>query len=196
MDHFAGAPAGTDPYVFVSYARADEKQAKAVIRCIDKAGFLVWWDALIPSGERFGAKIAEALEGAGAIVVLWSSHSIDSNWVQDEAGWGRDHHRLVPISIDGSDPPLGFRQLQCVDLSKGGARANNPEMQRALRAIADMLNQPAPVLPAPIEREARIDRRTALVAGGAAAIAAVVVGTWRYSRPASAEFEQHCRAPL
>ncbi len=185
MDHFAGAPAGPDPYVFVSYARADEKQAKAVIRCIDKAGFPVWWDALIPSGERFGAKIAEALEGAGAIVVLWSSHSIDSNWVQDEAGWGRDHHRLVPISIDGSDPPLGFRQLQCVDLSKGGARATNPEMQRALRAIADMLNQPAPVLPAPIERETRIDRRTALVAGGAAAIAAVVVGTWRYSRSGS-----------
>jgi TolB-like protein/Tfp pilus assembly protein PilF len=182
MDHLAG----TEPYVFVSYARADERQAKAVIKCIDKAGFPVWWDALIPSGERFGAKIAEALEGAGAIVVLWSAHSIDSNWVQDEAGWGRDHHRLVPISIDGSHPPLGFRQLQCVDLSKGGARSTKPEMQRALRAIADMLEMPAPTLPEPIEQEPRVDRRTALVAGGAAAIAAVAIGTWRYSRSASA----------
>jgi len=30
----------------------------------------------------------------------------------DEASVGRDEQRLVPISIDGSEPPLGFRQFQ------------------------------------------------------------------------------------
>lgn len=189
MDEIAGvgeARAPNEPYVFVSYARADERQAKAIIKCIDRAGFRVWWDALIPSGERFSARIAEALAGAKAIVVLWSVHSIDSVWVQDEAGWGRDHHRLIPISIDGSEPPLGFRQLQCVNLAKGGVRSSNPEMRRALSSIAEMLDRPAPQFgPEPL-----VSRRTAIIGGSAAAaagaVAAVSFGVWRYSSSGSA----------
>jgi TolB-like protein/Flp pilus assembly protein TadD len=172
----------SEPYVFVSYARADEKKARAIIKCIHRAGFRVWWDALIPSGDRFSARIAEALEGARAIVVLWSVHSVDSVWVQDEAGWGRDHHRLIPISIDGSEPPLGFRQLQCVSLSKGGVRATNPELRRALGAIAELLDHP------PLEFQAAplVSRRAAIIGGGAVAATAAAIGAWRYSRPDSA----------
>lgn len=189
MDQRAGASenrVGNGPYVFVSYARADEKHAKAIIKCMERAGFAVWWDGLIPGGERFGTEIARALEAASAIVVLWSVHSVGSNWVQDEAGWGRDHHRLVPISIDGTAPPLGFRQLQCMDLSKGGARAANPEMQRALRAIGEMLGRPQSDAPVPRPARARIDRRTALFAGGATAVAIAGAGAWRFMNSGSA----------
>src|SRR5205085_12198400 len=112
-------PPQSEDYVFLSYARADAKAARAIIKLIERAGFRVWWDGLIPSGERFSAKISEALEGASAVVVLWSESSGKSNWVQDEASFARDHQRLVPILIDRTAPPLGFRQLQCVDVSKG-----------------------------------------------------------------------------
>ena len=173
---------GGDPYVFVSYARADEKQAKAVIACIEKAGFKTWWDGLIPGGQRFGARIGEALEGAGAVVVLWSANSLQSNWVQDEAAWGRDHHRLVPISLDGSEPPLGFRQLQCIDLSKGGARASNPEMQRAIRAIGEMVGRPPDETTAAAPR-VRVSRRTALIGGGAVAAGAIGIAAWQWILP-------------
>lgn len=168
-----------EPYVFVSYARADRKQAQAIIKCIERSGFRVWWDGLIPGGERFSTRISEALEGAGGIVVLWSAHSVESNWVQDEAGWGRDHHRLVPISLDGTPPPLGFRQLQCVDLSKG-ARTSNPEMQRALRAIGEMLGRPHVDDASAGRAGLPIDRRTALVAGGAVALGAIGFTAWRF----------------
>jgi TolB-like protein len=166
----------SEPYVFVSYARADEKRAKAIIKTIARAGFKVWWDGLIPSGDRFSARIAEALEGAAAIVVLWSVHSIDSVWVQDEAGFGRDHHRLVPILIDAAPPPLGFRQLQCVDLTRGGTKASHAEMQRAVRAIAELLDRPALELPT----RPLVDRRTAIIGGSAVAAGAVALGAWRY----------------
>jgi TolB-like protein len=182
MDQTTGeVPVGREPYVFVSYARADEKHAKAIIKCIEKSGLRAWWDGLIPSGDRFSARIAEALEGASAIVVLWSAHSIDSNWVQDEAGWGRDHHRLVPISIDGSEPPLGFRQLQCVDLSKGGARLSNPEMKRALRSLSEMLGRPLRDVEERDRSMPEVDRRTAIIAGGAVAVAVLGFGAWRWS---------------
>ena len=185
MDQNAGAsdaPDQIEPYVFVSYARADERRAKAIIRQIDRAGFRVWWDELIPSGDRFSARIAEALEGARAVVVLWSQHSIDSAWVQDEASWGRDHRRLIPISIDGSEPPLGFRQLQCVKLSNAG-RESKTEMRRALQAIGEMLDRPVARYPA----ASPITRRAAIIGGGATAAAGVVVfGAWRYARSGAA----------
>src|SRR3954454_2048321 len=78
MDHNSGSvepPSGSEDYVFVSYARADEKFARAIIKIIERSGFRVWWDGLIPSGERFSAKIGEALDGAKAVVVLWSASS-------------------------------------------------------------------------------------------------------------------------
>ena len=116
------------------------------------------------------------MEGAAAIVVLWSVHSIDSVWVQDEAGFGRDHHRLVPILIDAAAPPLGFRQLQCVDLVRGGKNASNAEMQRALLAIAELLGR----RPVKLRTTPLLDRRTAIVGGGAVVAGAIAIGAWRY----------------
>jgi TolB-like protein/Tfp pilus assembly protein PilF len=174
-------PPGSEDYVFISYARADEKAARTIIHILQKAGFRVWWDALIPSGERFSAKISEALERAKAVVVLWSANSGKSNWVQDEASFARDRQRLVPISIDGSEPPLGFRQLQCVDVSKSRLRASNPAMHRALQTIADMMDQP--LSPAVFKRgSSGIARRSVIAAGAAAGITAVGFGGWRLLR--------------
>src|SRR6185369_5725138 len=122
---------------------------------------------------------------AKAVVVLWSASSGKSNWVQDEAAFARDRQRLVPISIDGSEPPLGFRQLQCVDLSGGRLRANNPGMHRALQAIADMMDQP--IDPAVMEQSTGIARRSLIAAGAAAGVAVLGYGGWQLLRPGRAE---------
>ncbi|HUE78975.1 MAG TPA: TIR domain-containing protein [Sphingomicrobium sp.] len=171
-------------YVFVSYARADEKAARAVIDLLERSGLRVWWDGLIPGGERFGSEISDALEKAGAVVVLWSANSKTSHWVQDEASWARDRHLLVPISIDGSEPPLGFRQFQCLDVSTSGIKAGNPAMQRALKAVFDTIGrgafETARTVPVPPPSRIRLDRRAALAAGGAAAVAVGGFATWRF----------------
>jgi TolB-like protein len=189
MDQSSGrneALPGSGDYVFLSYARADEKSARAIIKLIERTGFRVWWDGLIPSGERFSAKISEALEGAGAVVVLWSANSAKSNWVQDEASFARDHQRLVPILIDGTEPPLGFRQLQCVDVSKGGLRASNPAMFKALQTIADMMDRPMSPAIAKAQRGG-IGRRSLMVGGAAAAGVAVAgIAGWQLLRPSRA----------
>jgi len=179
----SGAGQSTD-YVFVSYARPDAKAAQAIIALLERSGFRVWWDGLIPGGERFGNEISEALEKAAAVVVLWSANSTASHWVQDEASWARDHHRLVPLSIDGSEPPLGFRQFQCLDVSKGGIKAGNPAIQRALKAVSDVAAKgpaaEASTAPASHREGLGVDRRTALAAGGAVTIAAAGYAGWRF----------------
>lgn len=165
-------------YVFVSYARDDEASARTIIDLLQRSGYRVWWDDLIPSGERFGAEIAKALEGARAVIVLWSANANESHWVQDEAGWARDRHRLVSLSLDGSKPPLGFRQFQSIDISRGRLKAGGPAMQRALKAIADLMGRP-PVDLAPARRRPRLTRRAALAAGTAVAVAGGGFIAWR-----------------
>ncbi len=171
-------------HVFVSYARPDQPWARAVIERLEAAGFKIWWDGLIPGGERFGAQIAEALDSASAVVVLWSSDSLKSDWVQDEASVGRDLRRLVPLTIDGSLPPLGFRQIQCIDISRGGPKTANSAIDRVVAAVGDLLGKP---LDLPARAPMRVNRRTAILAGGTAVAAVAGFGAWRWMGISAAE---------
>ena len=177
-----GQDQGDEGHVFVSYARADEAWATAIIDRLGQAGFKVWWDGLIPGGERFSAQIDEALERARAVVVLWSKSSLKSDWVQDEAGVGRDRHRLVPLSIDGSLPPLGFRQIQSIDVAKDGPVVDNRAFDKVVACVGDLLDRAPQKLP-PRTRGTRVDRRTALLAGGAGLLAVGGFGAWKFLSP-------------
>ncbi|HEY7740137.1 MAG TPA: toll/interleukin-1 receptor domain-containing protein, partial [Steroidobacteraceae bacterium] len=102
------------PAVFLSYARADQDRAARLAAALEAGGFDVWWDALIEGGAAFAKSIEAALEKCDAVIVVWSRASVASDWVLDEAARGRDLRKLVPVSIDGTEPPLGFRQYQSV----------------------------------------------------------------------------------
>lgn len=165
------------PDIFLSYSREDRKRAQPFITLLERAGYRVWWDGLLEGGERFSRTTEAALEGAKAVVVLWSKTSTGSHWVHDEATRGRDRKCLVPVSIDGSEPPLGFRQFQVIDGSRG-ARPNTPEMQQLLRAIAACSGRPA----GPLETSSgkRGIGRRAFIAGGATlAVAGGGLAAWQ-----------------
>lgn len=121
--------------VFLSYARKDGAKARTIADALHKAGHSVWWDRDIKGGTQFSKEIEEALERADAVVVLWSTASIESAWVRDEAAIGRDSNRLVPVRLDQSPPPLGFRQYQTIDLCDGRIRSDSPAMRGLSEAI-------------------------------------------------------------
>lgn len=154
--------------VFLSYASEDRAQARRLASALEGAGYTVWWDALIEGGASFASSIADALDKADAVVVLWSQSSVDSDWVRDEASQGRERHRLVPLTLDRTKGPLGFRQYQVIDLSKWRGRANAPQFQavvRAIHAVAGRTDLPK------AHRRAGLSRRTLIVGGSAAGIA-------------------------
>jgi len=147
-------PATKRPTVFLSYSHADQVPAQRLAGALQEAGCEVWWDTLIEGGAAFAKSIEAALEASDAVVVLWSKASTGSDWVLDEAARGRDLKKLVPLSLDGSEPPLGFRQYQAIDLRgfKGGA--DDPllaAIRRAVDAAATRERSPrgAPVHVAP-----------------------------------------------
>ena len=114
--------------IFLSYAREDLAAAQAFGAALEGAGHEVWWDHHLRAGSRFSWDIGAALKDAEAVVVLWSMASVESAWVQDEAAEGLDGSRLVPVALDRSRPPLGFRQYHTIDAVgwRNGGRAFEP----------------------------------------------------------------------
>src|ERR1700741_414122 len=166
--------ADPQPTVFLSYARADRAQAARLAAALETAGFVVWQDTMIEGGAAFAKSIESALETCDAVVVAWSPGSVSSDWVLDEAARGRDLKKLVPVSLDGTGPPLGFRQYQAVDLSRWSGDAAAPEIAAVVRGTAAVSGRPAPPprQAAQIQARRRFSRRAAIgIAAGAAGAA-------------------------
>lgn len=122
--------------VFLSYSRDDTAQVRPIAACLERVGHQVWWDEHISGGEQFAEAIEKALQDADVIVAIWSEAASRSPWVRDEAAAGRDSGRLVPVTLDGSLPPLGFRQYQTIDLSRSKGRLNAKALAPLEQAIA------------------------------------------------------------
>jgi tetratricopeptide (TPR) repeat protein len=172
--------------LFLSYSRKDASRAQRFAQWLEREGHDVWRDDDdIGGGASFSSEIEKALKDCAAVLVLWSEHSVQSAWVRDEAGFGRDAGKLLPFSLDGTEPPLGFRQFQAIDLSKW-KRGEPPAADRVRRAIDRIVDggDAAPPLPQALERKGHsvgAGRRIVLVAAvlvvAAAAVAAVLF--WR-----------------
>lgn len=129
--------------VFLSYDRDDAGIAPPIASALEKAGHSVWWDEHISGGSQFSKEIEQALDNADVVVVVWTQFSVESPWVRDEAGSGRDRGRLVPLSLDGTLPPLGFRQFQSIDLGGWRGRGKVPQLKGILAAIERHTTNPA-----------------------------------------------------
>jgi TolB-like protein/Tfp pilus assembly protein PilF len=171
---------GKETSVFFSYSREDRAKAVPIIRLIEQAGFAVWWDGLLEGGERFSRATEDALDRAQAVVVLWSKSSIDSHWVRDEATRGRDRRILIPLSLDGSEPPLGFGQFQVVDLSRAKIAPQDNEIQRMIHAVTALHgDNSTPIIPRSVPAARAVGRRTAIAAGSAAFVLASGLIGWQ-----------------
>jgi len=129
--------------VFLSYDRNNADKARAISVALENAGHSVWWDTHISGGSQFAKEIEQALDKAEVVVVLWTSLSIESPWVRDEAATGRDKGRLVPLSLDGTLPPLGFRQFQSIDLGAWSGRGKVPRIGEIIAAIERQRKNPS-----------------------------------------------------
>ncbi|QZD96096.1 TIR domain-containing protein [Qipengyuania gelatinilytica] len=103
--------------IFLSYARADRESAERLAAELEASGYSVWWDRHIDGGSEFAAEIEHRLEEAQVVLVLWSKDGVTSRWVRDEAVIGLEAGKLVATSIDGTPPPIGFKQIHAIDMT-------------------------------------------------------------------------------
>jgi len=159
--------------VFLSYDHDDADRAETIALALEKAGHSVWWDFHVRGGQQFSKVIEDALKAADVVVVLWSANSVESGWVRDEAAVGRDSGRLVPASIDGTQPPLGFRQFQTIDLSTGFGARRNPKIDPLLVSVALAAGADGQAESTPAKLPRPSVRARNMLGGAAAAVLAV-----------------------
>jgi adenylate cyclase len=103
--------------VFISYAREDAEVAGRFAEAFQAAGFSVWWDDALRSGEAFDESIERALRDASAVVVLWSPSSVASRWVRAEATQADRSRTLVPVTVAPCQRPIIFELTHTADLT-------------------------------------------------------------------------------
>ncbi|MEZ5994805.1 MAG: TIR domain-containing protein [Hyphomonadaceae bacterium] len=121
--------------VFISYSREDRVRAEQVAQGLQAMGLSCFWDTDIPPGQTWADYIESKLSQCKAVVVLWSEHSTKSQWVREEARMGRDKARLIPVMLDGAQPPFGFGEVQAANLSTWTGDPNHPGWQRFSQAV-------------------------------------------------------------
>jgi TolB-like protein len=129
--------------IFLSYSREDRAAVEPLADALVASGYSVWWDKQLTGGKRYLEETEAELNAAKAVLVVWSKTSIVSHWVADEAGAGRDTGRLLPISLDGSMPPLGFRQFQVIDFSHWRPQNDDTQEMFDLLGALKQLSQPS-----------------------------------------------------
>ena len=164
--------------LFLSYARKDAAIAARLARALERKNHQLWWDRELHGGASFGVEIERQLRDCDVVIVLWSTAGLQSPWVRDEAAFGRDAGKLLPISIDGTGPPMGFRQLHALDLT--GGRGNRSAIAKIEEAIVRLAEGSPAIVAAESSR-----RRWVPAARGRWAIAAAMLlaiaafGLWR-----------------
>lgn len=123
--------------IFLSYKAEDRDRVRPFVEALEAAGHEVWWDARISGGEDWRQSIADQLDRARCVIVAWSELSVgpQGRFVRDEAGVAQESGRYLPITIDRVRPPLGFREIQAIDLSDWEGDVSDPGFQAVLAAV-------------------------------------------------------------
>lgn len=151
--------------VFISYANQDRESAHRLANALIAVGWSVWWDRKIIAGQSFDQVIERELETAKSVVVLWSEHSIASEWVKNEAAVASQRGVLVPASVESVKLPLEFRRKQTAELVGWNGDSSHSGFQALCEGISATLGSGLP--PSSVSRQSRKsfwNRRLAWVA--------------------------------
>ena len=128
--------------IFLSYKSEDHENAQKIAEAIEKRGYTVWWDRIIPPGRTSFEVIEEEIDESKCVVVLWSEKSIKSKWVITEANEGDKRGILVPVLIEDVTPPLAFRMIEAAKLMDWDGTSLHHEFDLLIQSIIGILDRP------------------------------------------------------
>ena len=162
--------------VFVSYKREDEARVGRLVQALEGTGLSIWWDRGLAAGESWRAQIQSALDAAKCVIVVWTGESVGpaGDFVRDEAGQAKRRGLLVPVLLDRVDPPLGFGEVQAIDLINWKGNPRDPFFLDLRAAVtAKLEGRAVPPSKGPMKR---LVRRLTLSSAGAFGLGALVFG--------------------
>jgi len=153
-----------DHDIFISYSKHDRARVERMVAALEGEGWTVYWDQRLVAGDAWHTQLAAALASARCVIVAWSTKSVASNWVRDEATQALQRGVLVPVLIEPVAIPLGFGQVHTIavmdaagnllpdavpDLCAGVRRHLGPGPTAGAPATRPIATAPAAASPAP-----------------------------------------------
>ena len=128
--------------IFLSYSRPDSSTVQALAAALEEKGVSVWIDRSgIEEGDAYDTQIEEAIAQTRVVIVVWSQHSVRSHWVRAEAAYALSKHKLLPIAIDKSEPPLQFHHIQTIGFDGWNGAGHDEAFTRLLTVLAKRLDR-------------------------------------------------------
>src|SRR5215831_11186815 len=121
--------------IFLSYAREDSSWAATMAQAFENAGWSVWWDSTIGTASKWMRVVESELERARCVVMLWSDHAMQSDWVRREGMAGLDRDVLIPVRIRESEIPEVFGSIQFANLITWNGDQSAPSFMELLQSI-------------------------------------------------------------
>jgi TPR repeat protein len=123
--------------IFISYKSERRKAAAHLAKILERYGYTVWYDYSLVKGRDFASQIDAKIREAKAVIVLWCTMSVGSEWVLDEAALGLKLGKLVPAKIEPCQLRVDFDRKDYVDLTGWSGAPRD----HALDPIIDALEQ-------------------------------------------------------
>ena len=135
----------SNPHIFISFKSEEREVASRLKTALTESGFKVWWQEEIQCGHEWHGEIDKAIEGAAAIVVLWSLGSMESVWVKHEASQAIAKHIYAPVRIEVMEIESPYNRIQATDMFNWTGEATSPGYQNLLIRLKELMPPPVPV---------------------------------------------------
>ena len=126
--------------IFLCYARTDLVIATQLVEQLRGQSWSVFMDIQTHVGQRWHQKIEKELHASRAVVALWSAKSRESDFVLEEAEYGKCKNILFPAFIERVEYPYGFGRIQTADLVGWSGDQNHPGLNQILASLRLQLN--------------------------------------------------------
>ena len=105
---------GDRPFIFVSYAHADDDAVLPLIAALVAEGYRVWWDRGIELAMPFPDYIANRVFDCECFVPLMSRASLRSNWCNAEVNYALELNKtILPVYLEDVELPRGLHMRLC-----------------------------------------------------------------------------------
>lgn len=170
--------------IFISYKAEDRARVRRMVEALADEGLSLWWDAEIKGGASWRQSIQERLEAARCVIVVWSERSVSpaGRFVHDEASRAQARGIYLPIRIDPVQPPIGFGEIQAIDLIGWKGDRADPRYRHLLECVQAVLDDgPRPPAVRSAAQSGVLSRRMLIATAGGFAVAAAA-GGWFWHR--------------
>jgi TIR domain len=112
--------AGLMADVFISYSKSYVQITRDLAADLEAKGLTVWWDTDLLAGESFRQRIIQELQACKAAIVIWTPHSVISDYVISEAERARKAGKLIQVRTgdiqpDELPPPFDTGHASLID---------------------------------------------------------------------------------